>query len=237
VSYALQTHFDLLDIVRTDLSQLGFPREAYKALHDHESKLKSQHSDDPRWFNAAANYLSVTKQALQCKLEACSYMMRQEESGGLQTKAVKLLLNPSDAMALGHGIAVVMKEGLQERYTDELEAVSASSHLHELSLDLKGAGLEGPYLVCTASLLASCNNTCSGEVPDVLVRICSKATFFDLSENKFEFPSEAGGGRTYLRQVVELERNMQKVTEVDLRNQQDLIGKCKYGWMARACMV
>ena len=67
-------------------------------------------------------------------------------------------------------------------------------------------------------------------MPDVLVRICSKATFFDLSENKFKFPSEAseaGGGRTYLRQVVELVRNMQKVTEVDLRNQQDLIGKCK----------
>ena len=74
-------------------------------------------------------------------------------------------------------------------------------------------------------------------MPDVLVRICSKATFFDLSENKFKFPSEAseaGGGRTYLRQVVELVRNMQKVTEVDLRNQQDLIGKCKYGGIARA---
>jgi hypothetical protein len=70
-------------------------------------------------------------------------------------------------------------------------------------------------------------------VPDVLVRICSKATFFDLSENKFEFrseASEAGGGRTYLRQVVERVRNMQKVTEVDLRNQQDLIGKCKNIW-------
>ena len=74
-------------------------------------------------------------------------------------------------------------------------------------------------------------------MPDVLVRICSKATFFDLSENKFKFPSEAsdaGGGRTYLRQVVELVRNMQKVTEVDLRNQQDLIGKCKCGGIARA---
>jgi hypothetical protein len=141
--FALQTHFDLLDIVRTDLSQLGFPREAYKALHDHENKLKSQHSDDPRWFNTAANYLSVTKQALQCKLEACSYMMRQEEFGSLQTKAAKLLLDPSDAMALGHGITVVMKKGLQKRYADELEAVSTSSHLHELSLDLKGAGLEG----------------------------------------------------------------------------------------------
>jgi hypothetical protein len=147
MAYTLQTHFDLLDIVRTDLSQLGFPRKAFKALHDHENKLKSEHSDDPRWFNTAANYLSVTKQALQCKLEACSYMMQQEESGSLQTKAVELLLNPSDAMALGHGITVVMKEGLQDRYANELEAVSASSHLHELSLDLKGAGLQGPYCI------------------------------------------------------------------------------------------
>jgi hypothetical protein len=84
----------------------------------------------------------------------------------------------------------------------------------------------------------------------VLVRICSKATFFDLSENNFEFPSdseasEAGGGRTHLRHVVELVRNMQKVTEVDLRNQQDLIGKCKQqtnkeGWHGRhswACLT
>ena len=157
LSYTLQTHFDLLDIVRTDLSQLGFPRKAFKALHDHENKLKSQHSDDPRWFNAAANYLSVTKQALQCKLEACSYMMRQEESGSLQTKAAKLLLDPSDAMALGHGITVVMKEGLQERYADELEAVSTSSHLQELSLDLKGAGLEGMHCVL-CSLCARCCN-------------------------------------------------------------------------------
>ena len=74
-------------------------------------------------------------------------MMRQEESGSLQTKAVKLLLDPSDAMALGHGITVVMKEGLQARYADELEAVSTSSHLQELSLDLKGAGLEGIHCV------------------------------------------------------------------------------------------
>jgi hypothetical protein len=113
-------------------------------LRNHEAKMKSEHSDDPRWFNAAANYLSATKQALQCKLEACSYMMRQEQSGILQSKAVKLLLNPDDAMALGHGITCVIKEGLQGRYANELEAVSTSSHLQELSLDLKSAGLEGP---------------------------------------------------------------------------------------------
>ena len=74
-------------------------------------------------------------------------------------------------------------------------------------------------------------------MPDVLVRICSKATFFDLSENKFEFPSEAsevGGGHTYLRHVVEHVRNMQKVTDVDLHARDDLIGKCKYGGIARA---
>ena len=69
--------------------------------------------------------------------------------------------------------------------------------------------------------------TTAGEVPDVLVRICSKTTFFDLSDNKFDFPSEVGGGRSYLRHVCEHVRNMQ-VVEVDLRNQSDLIGECKY---------
>ena len=64
--------------------------------------------------------------------------------------------------------------------------------------------------------------TTAGEVPNVLVRICSKTTFFDLSDNKFDFPSEVGGGRSYLRHVCEHVRNMQ-VVEVDLRNQSDLI--------------
>jgi hypothetical protein len=72
--------------------------------------------------------------------------MRQEYSGTLlQSEAIKILLNPEDAMALGHGIAFVIKEGLIERYAREFEAVSASPILQELSLDLKGAGLKGPY--------------------------------------------------------------------------------------------
>ena len=55
----VQTHFDLLDIVRTDLTQLGFPREAYEAFKEHETKMKSKGSE---WFNSATNYLSVTKE-------------------------------------------------------------------------------------------------------------------------------------------------------------------------------
>jgi hypothetical protein len=142
----VQTHFDLLDIVRTDLTQLGFPQEAYEAFHEHEAELKSK---DSKWFNAAANYLSVTKEALQCKLKACSYMMQQEQSGSMQSEAVKILLNSEDAMALGHGISVIVKEGLQERYASELTAASASDNLRRLSLDLKGAGMKGPYhMVC-----------------------------------------------------------------------------------------
>jgi Leucine-rich repeat (LRR) protein len=199
-----KTHFDLLDIVRTDLTQLGFPQEAYKSFHEHKTKLKSESREDPRWFNNAAHYLSATKEALQCKLEACSYMMQQDQPGSEQCEAAKILLNPDDAMALGHGINLVIREGLQGRYASELEAVSASSNLQELSLDLKGAGLKG-------------------QVPDVLVRICSKATFFDLSGNEFEFPNEVGDGRTYLRQVMDHVRNIQAVVEVDLRNQLDLI--------------
>jgi hypothetical protein len=134
-------------------------RRRAKCFATMKRRRKVSICDDPRWFNAAANYLSVTKQALQCKLEACSYMMRQEQSGILQSKAVKLLLNPDDAMALGHGITCVIKEGLQGRYANELEAVSTSSHLQELSLDLKSAGLEGPYYAFTLDF-QQVNNHC-----------------------------------------------------------------------------
>jgi hypothetical protein len=197
-----KTHFDLLDIVRTDLTQLGFPQEAYQAFREHEAELKSK---DSKWFNAAANYLSVTKEALQCKLKACSYVMQQEQSESMQSKAaVKILLNSEDAMALEHGIIVIAKEGLQERYASELEAVSASENLQKLSLNLKGAGLKG-------------------QIPQVLMRICSKSMFFDLSDNELDFPNEFGGMHTYLRQVTEHVHNIQAVVKVDLRNRDDLI--------------
>jgi hypothetical protein len=69
-------------------------------------------------------------------------MMLQQESNAQKT-AAELLLNPDDAMALGHGIIHVWKNGLQFRYAPELKAVSACLHLPDLSLDLKGMGLEG----------------------------------------------------------------------------------------------
>jgi HEAT repeat protein len=138
-SFVVQTHFDLLEIVRSDLKQLGFPQEAYEALDNYKAQCKHE---DPKTFNAAAKYLGATKQALQCKLEAYSYMMLQQESNA-QEKAAELLLNPDDAMALGHGIVHVWKNGLEFRYAPELEAVSASLNLPDLSLDLKGMGLEG----------------------------------------------------------------------------------------------
>jgi hypothetical protein len=114
--FSIQKHFDWLWtlFVPTLHSALGFPPEACEVLRNHEAKMKSEHSGDPRWFSAAANYLSATKQALQCKLEACSYMMRQGQSGNLQSTAVELLLNPDDAMALSHGITCVAKEGLKD---------------------------------------------------------------------------------------------------------------------------
>jgi hypothetical protein len=136
----VQTHFELLEIVRSDLKQLGIPQEAYEALDNYKAQCKHE---DPKTFNAAAKYLGATKQALQCKLEAYSYMMLQQESNA-QKKAAELLLNPDDAMALGHGIVHVWKNGLQVRYAPELKAVSACLHLPDLSLDLKGMGLEGP---------------------------------------------------------------------------------------------
>jgi hypothetical protein len=56
----------------------------------------------------------------------------------------------------------------------------------------------------------------------VLVRICSKAMFFDLSDNNFDFPSEG----SYLQHVTEHVHNIRNVVEVDLRNQVDLLGEC-----------
>ena len=102
-------------------------------------------SKDSEWFNSATNYLSVTKEALQCKLAACSYMMRQGQSGSLQSEAASILLNPDDAVALDQGITLVVKEGLHEQYASELDAVSVSPKLQELTVDLKGAGLKGLY--------------------------------------------------------------------------------------------
>jgi hypothetical protein len=58
------------------------------------------------------------------------------------------------------------------------------------------------------------------------MRICSKAMFFDLSDNNFEFPNEVEGMHTYLREVTEHVHNMQAVVKVDLHNKDDLIGGC-----------
>ena len=69
---------------------------------------------------------------------------------------------------------------------------------------------------------------CIGDVPPVLLRICAKATFFDLSENKFAFLEESGsddGQRAYMRDIVERVHNMRDVQLVDLRNRHDLIGE------------
>ena len=64
------------------------------------------------------------------------------------------------------------------------------------------------------------------------MRICSKAMFFDLSDNNFEFPNEVGGMYTYLREVTEHVHNMQAVVKVDLQKRDDLIGECNRYWNA-----
>jgi Leucine-rich repeat (LRR) protein len=90
--------------------------------------------------------------------------------------ASDILLDPNDAMALQHGIAVVIKNELLriDSYAAKLEEVCDSTELSRLSLSLKGLGLSGP-------------------VPRVLLRICAEAEFFDLSGN-FEFQCEPGKG-------------------------------------------
>jgi hypothetical protein len=140
----------LLDIVRTDLTQLGFPQRAYEALKRHEAEFKyGEDRKDAEWFNNAANYLSATKQVLQCKLEACSTIMLAEElPSEIQARALDVLLDPNDPMALQHGIVCVMQRRLSDQYAAKLEEVSDSKHLQGLSLhNLKGKGLTGRRLL------------------------------------------------------------------------------------------
>ena len=154
-----QTHFDLLDIVRTDLTQLGFPQRAYEALKRHEAEFKyGEDRKDAEWFNNAANYLSATKRALQCKLEACSTIMLEEElSSEIQARALDVLLDPNDAMALQHGIVCVMQRRLSDQYAAKLEEVSNSKHLQGLSLhNLKGKGLTGRGLYSVSATVTVC---------------------------------------------------------------------------------
>ena len=184
--------------MRTDLTQLGFPQSAFTALNEHETTYKYGGKHGPQWFNTASNYLDVTKQALQFKLKACSdvMLMDGQHSSEIRSHALKVLLDPHDAMALEHGIVCIMKCGLHA----ELEKVSESEHLQGLSLKLKGAGVVGP-------------------IPDVLLRICAKTTFFDLSGNDFDFPDEEEGGHTYLRDIVEHVHNCSDHQKrVELRN-------------------
>ena len=186
--------------MRTDLIQLGFKKSAFSALNEHEATYKDNGKHGPQWFNTASNYLDVTKQALQFKLKACSdvMLMDEQDSFEIRPQALKVLLDPHDAMALEHGIVCVMKCGLHA----ELEKVSDSEHLQGLSLKLKAVGLAGP-------------------IPDVLLRICAKTTFFDLSGNTFDFPDEEEGGHTYLRDIVEHVHNFSDQKRVELRNKHE----------------
>jgi hypothetical protein len=62
-----RTHFDLLNIVRTDLAMLGFPPSACRALDDHEAGYTAKDAHAAGWFNVAANYLGATEAALQVR--------------------------------------------------------------------------------------------------------------------------------------------------------------------------
>jgi hypothetical protein len=62
-------------------------------------------------------------------------------------------------------------------------------------------------------------------VPDVLLRICAKTSFFDLSENNFDFTHEEEGGYTYLRDVVEHVHNFSDHKRLDLVNRSEYTGQ------------
>jgi hypothetical protein len=147
VFHCLQTHFDLLDIVRTDISLLGFPQASFKALDDHEKRYEKQ---DGAWFNITSNYLDATKDVLRCKLEASEYVLLDAASSAANLKmSLTILLDPKDAMALQYGVTILVKnKHLLEKYTPQLQTVCKSScPPKDLSLDFKnkgpGKGLDG----------------------------------------------------------------------------------------------
>jgi Leucine-rich repeat (LRR) protein len=181
------THFDLVNIVKSDLSLLGFPKSACGALKQHEEAYRKR---DPEWFNAASNYIAATERALELKFEACTTIMLANSNSSnskhrllsasgqcsskeqdLEKVAVAILLDPTDASALQYGIDAIIKHKLVGLYKDELEeVVSQSKSLAGLSLQFKNRGLTGP-------------------VPEILLRLCAQTSFFDLSENNFEIPT------------------------------------------------
>jgi hypothetical protein len=61
----------------------------------------------------------------------------------------------------------------------------------------------------------------------VLLQICAKAEFFDLSKNHFDFPDEEKGGKSFLRHLVANVRNLGHTELIDLNSQKDLTGTGK----------
>jgi hypothetical protein len=197
-----QTHFDLLDIVRTDLTRLGFPQRAYQALTHHEAEFKyGEDRKDAEWFNVAANYLAATERVLQCKIKACSDVLVDASITdlALRESAVKILLDPGDGLALQHGIHFIVKQELLEQYNTQLLEVCKSPRLEKLSLDLKGAGLTGTMCVCqlirsqpiTHSLL-SMHDSAQGLCP-----LCYSA--YVLRQNSLIYRGMISTSRTRLR--------------------------------------
>jgi hypothetical protein len=123
-----KTHLDLVDIVRIDITLLGFPRAACYALDEHE---KTHTKRQAKWFNSTANYMEATKMALQCKLAACEHVVLQcnyeaianegaitkehVRLGPMEAEALRILLDPTDAMALQYGILSIIKNGVLDR--------------------------------------------------------------------------------------------------------------------------
>ena len=145
------SHLQLLDLLTDELRFAGVPYVAMKPLDDLKPFMEER---DPQWFNSAANYLNATERALRCKHQVCSAILLDPSADDAQRKkAIEVLLDANDGMALAHGIACIFRHALSDRYTEELERVSASPALKALTLDLKGAGLTGR---CAREQAASC---------------------------------------------------------------------------------
>jgi hypothetical protein len=225
-----KTHLGLVNIIKADLRREGFPAKAWSDLNAHENNCSELR--EPIWFNTAANFLTATKEALQCKLRAYEYVLGGTDKEAKKV-AVRMLSNPNDALALESGISVLVRRDLQVLYTPcTIHYAPYTMHhntIHSLYADLQDGKLdefekeleklcdldEGQKALATLSLTFQGQKLTSGPSgpPDVLLRLCAKARVYDLTGNSFQLPTHS-----YLHELVSRAQNLSRVRTLDLHD-------------------
>jgi hypothetical protein len=103
--------------------------------------------------------------------------------------AVDILANPQDAVTLEFGIVALFRsdlrgDGTLHKFKQELQHLCSSE--------------DAQKVLGTLQLNFHAQFKMTKEVPDLLLRICAKTQFYDLTGNSFRIPR-----KSYLHQLVE----------------------------------